>query len=62
LFTSAGLCQSNGDARRLLKGGGAYINDERISSVDMNVKSDAFADGFIILKAGKKNIKKITLK
>ncbi len=62
LFTSTGLCQSNGDARRLLKGGGAYINDERISSVDMNVKSDAFADGFIILKAGKKNIKKITLK
>jgi len=62
LFTSAGLCQSNGDARRLLKGGGAYINDERISNLDMNVKSDAFADGFIILKAGKKNIKKITLK
>ena len=62
LFTSAGLCQSNGDARRLLKGGGAYINDERINSVDMNVKSDAFTDGFIILKAGKKNIKKITLK
>ena len=62
LFTNAGLCQSNGDARRLLKGGGAYINDERINSVDMNVKSDAFAEGFIILKAGKKNIKKITLR
>ena len=62
LFTSAGLCQSNGDARRLLKGGGAYINDERISDMNMNVKTDAFTDGFIILKAGKKNIKKITLK
>jgi len=62
LFNNAGLCQSNGDARRLIKGGGAYINDERISNMDMNVKSDAFADGFIILKAGKKNIKKITLK
>ncbi len=62
LFTSAGLCQSNGDARRLLKGGGAYINDERISNMNMNVGSDLFAGGFIILKAGKKNIKKITLK
>lgn len=62
LFTSAGLCQSNGDARRLLQGGGAYINDERISNIDMNVKTDVFKDGFIILKAGKKNIKKVTLK
>jgi tyrosyl-tRNA synthetase len=61
LFTAAGLCQSNGEARRLLTGGGGYINDERINSVDINIKSDAFKNGFIILKAGKKNIKKITL-
>jgi tyrosyl-tRNA synthetase len=62
LFTCAGLCQSNGDARRLVKGGGAYINDERISNMDINVTADAFANGFIILKAGKKNIKKVVLK
>jgi tyrosyl-tRNA synthetase len=62
LFTSAGLCQSNGDARRLLQGGGAYLNDERIDSVDMNVTSDAFKNGFIVLKAGKKNIKRVIKK
>ena len=61
LFTAAGLCQSNGEARRLLSGGGAYINDERIGSVDMNIKAGDFSNGFIILKAGKKNIKKIIL-
>ena len=48
--------------RRLIKGGGAYINDERISDMDMNVTNDAFTNGFVILKAGKKNIKKVTLK
>ena len=62
LFTLGGLCQSNGDARRLLQGGGAYLNDDRVSDVNMNVKTDAFTNGFIILKAGKKNIKKIILK
>ena len=62
LFATARLCASNGDARRLIKGGGAYINEERIANMDMNVGLDAFADGFIILKAGKKNVKKITIK
>jgi tyrosyl-tRNA synthetase len=62
LFATARLCASNGDARRLIKGGGAYINDERITNMDMNVGTGAFDDGFIILKAGKKNVKKITIK
>ncbi len=62
LFTDSGLCKSNGDARRLMKGGGAYMNDERISNMDMNLTAADFADGSIILKAGKKNIRKIIIK
>ncbi|MCP3965065.1 MAG: tyrosine--tRNA ligase [Lentisphaerae bacterium] len=60
-LVSAGLCGSNGDARRLVKGGGAYINDERISDMNMNLTKDSFSEGFIILKAGKKNIKKVVI-
>lgn len=61
LFTAAGLCKSNGDSRRLIQGGGAYINDERISEVDMNITADIFKEGFAILKAGKKNIMKVVI-
>ncbi|MDD5697406.1 MAG: tyrosine--tRNA ligase [Victivallaceae bacterium] len=62
LFTVAGLCRSNGEARRLLEGGGAYINDERVNGVEVNITPDFFTGGFVILKAGKKNIKRIILK
>ncbi|MDD5727508.1 MAG: tyrosine--tRNA ligase [Victivallales bacterium] len=62
LFTLAGLCRSNGEARRLMEGGGAYINDERIDHAELNITRDFFTAGFIILKAGKKNIRRIILK
>ena len=62
LFTDSGLCKSNGDARRLMKGGGAYMNDERISDMGLNLTEADFIDGSIVLKAGKKNIRKIILK
>ncbi len=62
LFTDCGLCKSNGDARRLIKGGGAYMNDERVSNMDQNLVEADFVDGSITLKAGKKNIRKIILR
>jgi len=61
LLTDAGLSKSNGESRRLIQGGGAYINDQRITSFEIKIKADVFAAGPIILKAGKKNIKKIVL-
>lgn len=61
LFTDSGLSSSNGEARRLIKGGGAYLNEERISNMDLNITKDCFKDGALILKAGKKNIRRVTL-
>ncbi|MFA7230072.1 MAG: tyrosine--tRNA ligase [Victivallaceae bacterium] len=61
LFTDAGLCKSNGEARRLLQGGGAYLNDERLTNLELKVTLDMFANGCVTLKAGKKNIKKVIL-
>ena len=54
LFVSAGLCKSNGDARRLIQGGGAYINDQRVDAVDLTVGEDMLEDGALTLRAGKK--------
>ena len=63
LMVKAGLCSSNGDARRLVLGGGCYIGDERIADPKMLVKPDAFpANGEIMLRAGKKARKRIVLK
>lgn len=61
LLTISGLCASNSDARRLIQGGGAYLNDSRIESVDATLGSDEFKGEPVILKAGKKKIKRITL-
>ena len=57
-----GLCKSNGEARRLIQGGGAYLNDQRISDPDFTAKAADFPNGSAIVKAGKKNIKRIVLK
>ena len=62
LMAEAGLCKSNGEARRLIQGGGAYLNDQRISDTDFTAKAADFPNGSAIVKAGKKNIKRIVLK
>jgi tyrosyl-tRNA synthetase len=55
LFKQAGLANSNGEARRLIKGGGGRINDEKISDETQTLTSaDANADGVIKLSSGKK--------
>jgi len=61
LLVQAGLCKSNSDARRLIQGGGAYCGDERIASIDRMVTTADFTDGAMILKAGKKNLKRVVI-
>ncbi|MCK5148382.1 tyrosine--tRNA ligase [bacterium] len=62
LFVSAGLTKSNGEARRLIKQGGAYLNDEKISDDSLEITSADLVDGSLLLKAGKKRIKRIVFK
>jgi tyrosyl-tRNA synthetase len=55
LMRRAGLAGSNGEARRLIKGGGARINDTVIGEEAAQVTlADVNADGVIKLSAGKK--------
>ena len=61
LMVKAGLCASNSDARRLIKGGACSINDQKIGDEKMVVTADSFADGPITIKAGKKNRKRVKL-
>ncbi|MGQ0674681.1 MAG: tyrosine--tRNA ligase [Rhodospirillales bacterium] len=51
----AGLAASNGEARRLIKGGGAYLNDQPIASETAAVTlKHRNRDGVIKLSAGRK--------
>ncbi len=53
LFVRAGLSSSNGEARRLIKGGGARVNDAAVAESDL-IGKDHLKDGAIKLTAGKK--------
>lgn len=55
LFKDAGLAASGGEARRLIAGGGARLNDEKISDDSFLITISHLADGqHIKLSAGKK--------
>jgi len=55
LFRRADLAKSGGEARRLIKGGGAKINDEKVDDENIIIGGDAVnSDGVIKLSAGKK--------
>ena len=59
LMVKAGLCASNGEARRLIQQGGVMVNDEK-AEVSASYGPEAFAEGLII-KKGKKVFHKVTM-
>ncbi len=55
LLRQAGLVESNGDAKRLIQGGGARVNDQAVSDVAAKITAgDLTQDGYIKLSSGKK--------
>ena len=54
LFAAAGLAASNGEARRLIKGGGARVNDVVVADEGQSVSLADARDGAIKLSAGRK--------
>ncbi len=54
LFTLAGLATSNAEARRLIRGGGARVNDVAVTDEGQSIGSDLLRDGAIKLSAGRK--------
>ena len=49
-----GLAKSKGGARRLVQQGGAYINQERVDSIDRIITAADVANGQVLIRAGKK--------
>ena len=49
-----GFAKSNGEARRLIRGGGARLNDQAITDEEAGLKPADFVDGKAKISAGKK--------
>ena len=63
LFVTSGLCQSNGQARKDLQGGGINLNNERQSDAQTRVTAEQLLFGkHLLLRKGKRNYTVITAK
>ena len=60
LLVKAGLAPSNGEARRLVQGGGIAIDDQKVSAPKQTVDAETLKNG-VIIKKGKKVYHKVTL-
>ena len=55
LIAKAGLTPSKSEARRAVQQGGIYVNDDKITDIEMVIGEKDIIDGQIMLKRGKKN-------
>ncbi len=53
-FANLGLCASKGEARRLIQGGGARLNDVVVEDIKQTIDISLFSKGPVKVSAGKK--------
>jgi tyrosyl-tRNA synthetase len=57
LLVASGLARSNGEARRTVNEGGAYLNNERVTDPDLVPgEADLIGGSWLVLRRGKKNL------
>ncbi len=62
LFETTSLCASGSEARRLIKQGGAYVNNKKVNKFDYLVKQEDFdPSGTLLLRAGKKKFYRVKI-
>ena len=62
LITATGVVDSKSAARRIVKEGGAYLNNEKISAEDFTLsKSDFLCGKYAVLRKGKKDLAAVEL-
>jgi len=55
-LVETGLCKSKGQARKLIQGRGAYVNNHMVEEIEMMLHSQSLAsESFLVLRSGKKN-------
>jgi tyrosyl-tRNA synthetase len=61
LLVTVGLAQSNGEGRRLIQGGGCYLNDTRVTDEQRLVTRADLSGGELFVRAGKKNRRRVVV-
>ncbi|MBT9176761.1 MAG: Tyrosine--tRNA ligase [Firmicutes bacterium] len=54
LLVLSGIISSKGEVKRLIQGGGLYINEIRVDSPEQKVGMESVRDGVIVVRRGKK--------
>ena len=63
IMTAAEAAKSKGEARRLVKGGGVYVNNIRVNDTDILIKPEDFIEGrALLIRKGKKSYYLVKLK
>ncbi len=62
LFTKAGLTPSNGEARRLVMQGGAFVDGEKVTDIKKTFTLGDAEDGSFLLRSGKKKFMRVVAK
>lgn len=62
ILVKCGLCKSNGEARRLVEGGGVSVNDEKITATAWTLPVQSLKKGEFVLHKGKKIHLKVVIK
>ena len=62
LLVKAGLSKSNGEAKRLVQGGGVKLHDQAVKDIGYRVSPDDVRDGYVLVRAGKKRLFRFDVK
>lgn len=62
VMVKAGISASRSECRRLITQGGLTVSDKKITDINTEITESDFSDNSLIVKKGKKNIYKLTLK
>lgn len=63
VLASSGACQSKGEVRRLIRGGGVYLNGERVSDENTVIDEEhLIAERFVFVRLGKKRFHLLEVK
>lgn len=61
VLVAAGIIPSKSEGKRLIQQGGLYVNDEKISDMDVVVDESFFKDGKMLVRKGKKTYNQIVI-
>lgn len=61
IFAEVGLTSSRGEARRMIKQGGLYVNDRRVESLEDVLDENNLTPDGILLRAGKKKYHRLII-